>query len=58
MFYILKDLPLTAYYELANSKDISKCSGKDEKAVRKRIKLFTDQFLYTSEVILSDFFKQ
>ena len=54
--YILEDLALTTYYELVNGKDVSECSEEDENVVRGRIKPFTDQFPYTSEVVLRKLF--
>lgn len=57
-YYILRDLALTAYYELVNGKDVCECSEEEEQEVRKRIKFFTDQFPFTSEVVLIDLFNR
>ena len=56
-YYILEDLALSTYYELFKGKDIGECSEEEENAVRERIKSFTDQFPYTSEVVLNKLFK-
>jgi hypothetical protein len=55
-YYILEDLALTTYYELFENRDIGECSEEEENAVRERIKSFTDQFPYTSKVVLNKLF--
>ena len=56
-YYILEDLTLATYYKLVEDKDIGDCSEEEKNAVREHIKVFTDQFPYTSEVVLNKLFK-
>lgn len=56
-YYLLEDLALTTYLELFEDKEFCKRSEEEENVVRERIKMFTDQFPYTSEVVLNKLFK-
>lgn len=55
-YFILEDLALVTYYELFEDRDIGECSEEEENMVRERIKMFTDQFPYTSKVVLNKLF--